>query len=77
MERKMCLSIPAKIIEKNGDKGKVDIEGNILEVNFTLLPETALGDYVIVHAGFAIQRYDQEEALKTLELIKEAFGGNS
>lgn len=73
----MCLSIPAKIIEKTGDRGKVDIEGNILEVNFTLLPETELGDYVIVHAGFAIQRYDQEEALKTLELIKEAFGGNS
>lgn len=67
----MCLAVPAKIIERSEFLGTVDISGVRREVSLMLLPDVAVGDYVLIHAGFAIQTIDEEEALRTLELFKE------
>ena len=67
----MCLAIPAKVIEVNGDVAKVDFgEGVLREVNVSLV-EAKVGDYVLVHAGYAIQVLSQGEAMETLRLWKE------
>ncbi len=67
----MCLAIPARIIELEGDKAIVDAMGNHFKAKTTLLPNAKLGDLVLVHAGFAISQVDEEEAKKTWELISE------
>jgi hydrogenase expression/formation protein HypC len=66
----MCLAIPGKVISIEGDRAKVDFGGVRREVNVSFV-EASIGDYVIVHAGFAIEILDQEEAEKTLEMIRE------
>jgi hydrogenase expression/formation protein HypC len=60
-----------KVISKNENAGVAEISGVKREINFMMLPEAKIGDYVIVHAGFAIQRLNEGEAQKTLELYKE------
>lgn len=67
----MCLAIPAKIIELNGDKAVVDAMGNRYDAKTTFLPEAKIGDVVLVHAGFAITIVDKEEARKTWQLFSE------
>jgi hydrogenase expression/formation protein HypC len=67
----MCLAVPMKVISKNETSGIAEMSGVKREINFMLLPEAKIGDYVIVHAGFAIQRLNEGEAHKTLELFKE------
>ncbi len=68
----MCLAIPSLIIEKEGFKALIDVYGTRREVNLMLLPEEAeIGDYVLVHAGFAIQKVDKEAAIESLNYIKE------
>jgi hydrogenase expression/formation protein HypC len=67
----MCLAIPARIIELEGDRAVVDAMGNRFKAKTTLLPEAKLGDLVLVHAGFAISMVDEEEAKKTWQLISE------
>jgi hydrogenase expression/formation protein HypC len=67
----MCLAIPARIVELEGDKAVVDAMGNRFKAKTTLIPEAKLGDLVLVHAGFAISAIDEEEAKKTWELIAE------
>ena len=67
----MCLAIPAKIVELDGDKAVVDAMGNRWRVKTTLLPEAKLGDLVLIHAGFAISLVDEEEAKETWRLIEE------
>jgi hydrogenase expression/formation protein HypC len=67
----MCIGIPSKVIEINGSMGKVDYQGVQRETSFMMLPEAKVGDYVILHAGFAIKRLSEEDALETLELIRE------
>jgi len=69
--RNMCLAIPARIIELEGDKAVVDAMGNRFKAKTTLLPEVKLGDLVLIHAGFAISLVDEEEAKKTWSLIAE------
>jgi len=67
----MCLAIPAKIMEINGDTAKVDFgAGTMREVNITLV-EAKVGEYVIVHAGYAIEVLDQKAAEETLALWNE------
>ena len=67
----MCLAIPAKVLEKHGDKARVDFgEGTTREVNISLV-DAKVGEYVIVHAGFAIEVMDEEEARETLNLWNE------
>jgi len=67
----MCLAIPARIVELEGDRAVVDAMGNRFRARTTLLSEAKLGDLVLVHAGFAISLVDEEEAKKTWELIAE------
>jgi len=67
----MCLAIPAKVVSVKEDKAKVDFgEGVLREVNVTLV-NAKVGNYVLVHAGYAIQVLDEKEALETLELWNE------
>jgi hydrogenase expression/formation protein HypC len=70
----MCLGIPGKVVEIN-DEGplrmaRVDFGGVRKEACLAYVPEVVLGDYVIVHIGFAISQLDQEEAMKTLEILR-------
>jgi hydrogenase expression/formation protein HypC len=67
----MCLAIPAKIIKLENDMGTVDMEGVQREVSMLLLQEAKLGDYVIVHAGFAIHQVDEDEAKESLKVLYE------
>jgi hydrogenase expression/formation protein HypC len=71
----MCLGIPGKIIEITGDDlmrmGKVDFGGVKREVSLAYVPEAEVGDYVIVHVGFAISQVDEAEAQETLDLLVE------
>lgn len=67
----MCLAIPARIVELDEDRATVDAMGNRFAAKTTLLPEAKLGDVVLVHAGFAIARVDEEEAKETWELFAE------
>ena len=66
----MCLAIPSKIIEKDQFRAVVDVYGARREINLMLMPEEVdLGDYVLVHAGFAIQKVDDEAAREALKVI--------
>ncbi len=67
----MCLAIPARIVELEGNKAVVDAMGNCFKAKTTLLPQAKLGDLVLIHAGFAISLVDEEEAKKTWQLIAE------
>ena len=74
----MCLGIPGKIVEVRDTEflrlGTVDFEGVTREVCLAYVPEAAVGDYVIVHVGFAISRLDEEEARHTLRILRELGG---
>lgn len=68
----MCLGIPAKVIEIDDTKhGKIDYLGTKVKTNFSLLEDVKIGDWVIVHAGFAISKLNEEEAQETLALLRE------
>ncbi|MCW3976981.1 MAG: HypC/HybG/HupF family hydrogenase formation chaperone [Candidatus Bathyarchaeota archaeon] len=67
----MCLAIPAKVVEVNGDTAKVDFgAGTMRDVNVSLV-QASVGEYVIVHAGFAIEVLNQKAAEETLKLWSE------
>jgi hydrogenase expression/formation protein HypC len=68
----MCLAIPARIEELTaGDNAVVDLGGVRKEISLALVDDAAVGDYVIVHVGYALQKLDREEAERTLELFAE------
>lgn len=68
----MCLAVPSKIVEVRGTEATIDVQGARRDVSLLLLPdEVKLGDYVLVHAGFAIQRMDEGAARETLLLIEK------
>jgi len=68
----MCLGIPAKVIDIDASQqGKVEYLGTAVKTNFSLLDGVTAGDWVIVHAGFAISRLDEAEAQETLKLLEE------
>lgn len=66
----MCLGIPMRIIDINGDEGLVEAGGLRREANFSFLKGAKIGDYVLVHAGFAIERVKELEAKKTLRALR-------
>ncbi len=72
----MCLAVPGRIVDVVGNEqfsrmGKLDFGGVSKEVSLAYVPEAKIGDYAIVHAGFAISLVDEEEAKETLEYFKE------
>ncbi len=70
----MCLGVPMKIITVDGDTVLAEVDGVQKEASIMLLEEgVGVGDYIIVHAGFAISRLDEEYAQETLRLMREIF----
>lgn len=68
----MCLAIPARVVAvKDGDIATVDLGGVKKDISLSLIDDVAVGDYVIVHVGFALQKLDAEEAERTLALFAE------
>ncbi len=70
----MCLGVPMQVVSINGSEAVAEIDGVQRAASLMLLEEEiAVGDYVIVHAGFAISRLDEAEALETLRMMREVF----
>jgi len=67
----MCIAIPLEVQEVKGNIAKVGVGSSLREVYLDLLDEIKVGDFVLVHAGFAIEKLDRKEAEKTLSLFKE------
>jgi len=73
----MCLAIPVRVDSIEENTALIEFGGVRRPVDLRLLENVQVGDYVLVHAGFAIQRLDEEEARKTLELFREISGERS
>ncbi len=78
----MCLAVPARIVSQELDEAVVDLHGNQVRISTMLTPEVRTGDWVLVHAGFAIQHLSQEVAKQTWSILEdliesqEPAGGN-
>jgi hydrogenase expression/formation protein HypC len=68
----MCLAIPSKVVEINDNMGIIDVAGVRREASLLLLENPRVGDWVIVHAGFAIQKIDEATAQESLRYLREA-----
>lgn len=68
----MCLAIPAEVISIDGDNARVSLGGVRKEVSLALLDGVSVGDYVLIHVGYALNRISPEEAQKTLDLFSDA-----
>ena len=68
----MCLAIPSKIVKIENNVATIDVDGVQREASLLLIENPRIGDYVIVHAGFAINKINEEDALESLKLIREA-----
>ena len=69
----MCLGIPMLIMERSGNDAIVESGGVRKSIRLDLLDAAAIGDYVLIHAGYAIEKLDTEEALETLELLRQVY----
>ena len=66
----MCLAIPGRVVEITGETAKVNMEGLVVEAGIAITDEVAVGDYVIVHAGFILQKMSEAEANEELDIIR-------
>ncbi len=71
----MCLAVPARVTEIEGNTATIDIMGNVRSADITLLDDVTIGDYVLVHAGFGIQKLDSSDAEETLQIFKSLGEG--
>ena len=71
----MCLAIPGKVVKLNGDKAMVDYGGGTIREANASMVNVKIGDYVIVHAGFIIEKMNEEEANGMFDAWNEIFGG--
>jgi hydrogenase expression/formation protein HypC len=69
----MCLSLPAQIIKIEGQMAEVSIGGAIFQAGLHMVENVKVGDYILLHAGFAIQKISEKEALETINLFKEMY----
>jgi len=67
----MCLSIPAKVVKIEGETARVSVGGSEYTAGLQMLEDIKVGDYVLLHAGFAIQKISEKEAEETLQLFRE------
>jgi hydrogenase expression/formation protein HypC len=67
----MCLSVPAQVISIEDDTAKVSVGGTIMDANLNLVEDIKIGDYILLHTGFALQKIDEKEALETLKIFGE------
>ena len=72
----MCLSIPAKVLSINGQMAEVSAGGTIFKAGLQMLEDVKAGDYILIHAGFAIQKVSDKEAEETLRLFRDAEDAN-
>jgi len=68
----MCLAIPSKIVKIENGLGTIDVDGVQRTASLLLVEDAAVGDYVIVHAGFALHKIDEVDAMESLRILKEA-----
>lgn len=75
----MCLAHPAKVVSVNKvtDTAKVSLDGVLKEVSLSLVEDVCIGDYVLIHVGFALNKLDEEEAALTLKAFEELANANS
>jgi hydrogenase expression/formation protein HypC len=67
----MCLAVPGKLVRVNGIEAVADLHGNRVPVCTALVPEAGVGDWVLIHAGFAIQRVSEDDAAATFRVLRE------
>lgn len=67
----MCLAVPMRVVEIKGSQASADLGGVKRWVNLALLEDVKINDYIVVHAGFAIQKLDRKEAERTLSVLQE------
>jgi hydrogenase expression/formation protein HypC len=74
----MCVAIPMQIVALSGARAEIELAGNRREADVSLIDDPCAGDWVLVHAGFAIEKLDPEDAAETLEMfagLEEGIGG--
>ncbi len=69
----MCLAVPAKVVSVEDTMAKVDIAGVERNVSIDLVDDVIVGDYLLVHVGFALQKIDEKEAQETMEILQSTF----
>jgi len=67
----MCLAVPAQLVDVDGANATADLHGNRMAISTLLTPDVAVGDWVLLHAGFAIQRIDAEAARRTWAVLED------
>ena len=67
----MCIAVPMKVLKVDGDFGDAELGGIIKEVSIILIDDVKVGDYVLVHAGYAIQKIDENDAIETISFLKK------
>ncbi len=67
----MCIAVPAQVLSISGQEAELNLQGNVLSVCISLVPQVKPGDYVLVHAGFAIHIIQEQDARETLSYLKE------
>ncbi len=69
----MCLAIPSKIVKIENNIGTIDVDGVKRKTSLLLLEDAKVGDYVIVHAGFAIHKIDEQVAMESLKILRDTL----
>jgi hydrogenase expression/formation protein HypC len=67
----MCLAIPMRLVERKEMEGTVELDGVRRTISLMLLPEAEVGQHLLIHAGYAIGAVDEDEAMRTLDLLRE------
>ncbi len=67
----MCLAVPGKVLEIMGNMARVEVGGFLREISLDLCPDVSVGEYVLIHAGFAIEKVDEEDAKETLAFLQK------
>jgi hydrogenase expression/formation protein HypC len=70
----MCLAVPMQVVSVEGERAEVQGAGTRRRIRTDLLPDVQTGEWVLVHAGFAIERIDAEEAAESMKLLEEMLG---
>ena len=73
----MCIAIPSKIIAIDDSMAKVDVDGVVRDASIMLVENVKIGDYVIIHAGFAINKIDEKAALETIEDMRKILAADT
>jgi hydrogenase expression/formation protein HypC len=67
----MCLGIPGRVVEIDKNVAQVDVGGFLRNISLDLCPDVSVGEYVLIHTGFAIQKVDEKEAKETLDFLEK------